>query len=388
MTAWFSDEDGALKAARAQPLKTFFGAGAAALVGGDFDADGHLDVAYFPYSTTLDVQFDVLLGNGTGAFRTQVEGRLAMDTSPGATRFTLQSVTAADLDGNHRTDLLLILTPGPGQVRRVLSMLSNGDGTFTAQATVHVESTMEQIAIADFNGDGNADVAGFGVARIPDDGRSKLSALAVFLGDGAGGLAPPLMDRADETLKGTALATGDFNGDRRADLILSATTPAPWAYLLRVKLARADGTFESGQDLPITRGSSSLVVGDLDSDGRPDAFSMRMGAFDPEVFRGEGDGTFTSVSAASTSWVSLANGSFYYATGTRLADGHASTTIDMLTSLGGWTGTGTRAPFDAPPLASVAGDYDGDGKLDLLMFAAGHAGESGYACIKLTYYCD
>src|SRR5205823_6448908 len=84
---------------------------------------------------------------------------------------------------------------------------SLGNGDFQKFATIATASTPVAVAIADFNGDGNQDLA------VLSKGGKLVS---IFLGDGAGGFGT----RADYAVGNTPLAmvVADFNGDGILDI--------------------------------------------------------------------------------------------------------------------------------------------------------------------------
>jgi hypothetical protein len=96
----------------------------------------------------------VLLGNGDGTFQ-------AVATYDSGGGFYATSVTAADVNGDGRPDLLVAneydQKYNPGGSAGVL--LGNGDGTFQAAVTYYSggEAALS-IAVADVNGDGRPDL--------------------------------------------------------------------------------------------------------------------------------------------------------------------------------------------------------------------------------------
>ena len=108
-----------------------------AVVLGDFNGDGNLDVAVGSQSK----QIHVLLGKGDGTF-----------SAPIASAGGSSGIAAADFNGDGKLDLA---TARSG----VSVLLGNGDGTFQPPANFHVHGHPDDLIVADFNHDGKPDIA-------------------------------------------------------------------------------------------------------------------------------------------------------------------------------------------------------------------------------------
>ena len=131
---------------------------------------------------------------------------------------------------------LVVVDAGVGN--NVTVLLGNGDGTFQTPITAaSFVGSITAAAIGDFNGDGKPDIA---VSAWGGSGATggNLQTLAILLGNGNGTFAPPVFYQS--VINPYGIAVGDFNKDGKLDVILQN----PEA--LAVSLGNGDGTFLPG----------------------------------------------------------------------------------------------------------------------------------------------
>ncbi len=234
------------------------------IAAGDFNRDGKLDLVVANYSSTA---VSVLLGNGNGTFQPKVD--FAVDYGAG-------SVAVGDF--NHDGKLDLVVTTQSGAFGSALGVLmGNGDGSFQPYVDYPTAYGPYSVAVADFNGDGNADLA---TANYAVPGLS----VSVLLGNGDGSFQP----HVDYGTGGSrSIVTSDFNADGKPDLASADT----FGNTVSIYLGNGDGTFQS----PVAYASGSkpdtVAVGDFNRDGKPDlATANEVSTF--SILLGNGDGTF------------------------------------------------------------------------------------------------
>ncbi len=161
----------------------------------DFNNDGKADVAAL---TSAGVS--VFLGKGDGTFEAPI---------PTAVPTFGSELLVADLnlDGKHD----LILATGNNS-NNLTILLGKGDGTFQPPVSYALHgSALTQPVVADFNHDGHLDIA-IGVTTSVN----HVNSIDVFFGDGTGKFTGPTTFRVGGPI--SALATADFNGDKKPDL--------------------------------------------------------------------------------------------------------------------------------------------------------------------------
>lgn len=256
------------------------------------------------------------------------------------------SVAAADFNGDGNLDIAGVNLGTPVSV-----YLGDGQGGFTYRGDYSTgPNNDDSLTVGDFNGDGILDLA--------------LRGGAVLLGNGDGSFQPPLTFpvKCDD-----AVAVGDFNADGKLDL--ACTDSQHGVYIL---LGNGDGTFQQPTSYPLGSGSYAIAVGDFNHDGRLDLAIAVQSQNEVAIMLGRGNGTFDKPTYYHTGGVP---GGVYAAD----LDGDGVLDLVVLNSslpealvfLGNGDGTfGSPTAYPFPTGGNVyrggVADLNGDGKLDVL----------------------
>jgi hypothetical protein len=244
-----------------------------AIVEGDFNEDGHMDVAI---SNGGDNTVYVLLGKGDGTFQLP-EILYTQGQAP-------TWITAVSLRNNGHLDLAVT----DGDSNSVEVFLGKGDGTFQPGVQVVLPQTPTFVLAGDFNKDGKPDLA----IGLTIDQALVQPQFEILLGDGAGGFTgsvfPPAMFASlDGPVPTGWLASGDLNKDGYLDLVTTITGGEAITYLNQAGRSFSKGAPFGPNDVPMV-----VALGDMDEDGCLDAVELgTLGHL--TIAKGTCDGNFT-----------------------------------------------------------------------------------------------
>jgi len=255
--------------------KTDYAAGLAdSLAAADFNKDGKLDLAASDYRPGVSV----LLGNGDGTFQPAALFPAGQE---------LFGVATGDFNGDGNTDMAVAdanCTEPPCSPGAVSILLGNGDGTFQSAVNYTVGPGPVALAVGDFTGNGNLDIA------VTNFDVSLGSSISILLGNGDGTFQPHV---DYPTPRGPySIATGDLRGDGKLDLAITTdsinTINNTSTNVVSVLLGNGDGTFQPHVDYSINNPNDAyIVIADFNGDGKLDL------ATGSSILLGNGDGTFT-----------------------------------------------------------------------------------------------
>jgi len=288
---------------------------------GDLDGDGKPDLAVANRESNTISVFRNTSTSGSivaGSFAAKVDFTTGTNTQP-------ILVAIGDLDGDGKPDLA-VANQNSASVSLFRNTSTSGSivaGSFAAKVDFTTGTTPRSIAIGDLDGDGKPDLA------VANNGSASVSVFRNTSTTGsmiAGSFAAKI-DFITGTLP-SSVAIGDLDGDGKPDMAVANTASNTVSVLRNTSTSGSvvAGSFADKVDFTTGSGSISVALGDLDGDGKPDLAVANLGSPTVSVLR-------------NTSTIgSIVAGSF-------------AAKVDFT--------TGTN------PRSVAIGDLDGDGKPDL-----------------------
>ena len=265
-----------------RPTQSAVGNAPAGVILGDFNVDGHLDVATADSGTTA---ISVLLGNGDGTL--QPRQRISVGAMPNA-------LASTDLDSDGIPDFAVAVPSG------FVVVLSDGSGGARLEYSIITSPTTipatAGITVGDFDGDGNADVlfGGLGFGQNLNfgngDGTFRPTTLTIPL-------VKPLLIEIDGDGKDDVVGLDDITHNN-FDILLSLGT-----------------TFQQKFGMQFNGDVDDITAGDFNNDGNIDfAITVEKGAQGmPDLLYtilGNGDGTAVAMSTKISVGAVIAAGFF------------------------------------------------------------------------------
>jgi hypothetical protein len=233
------------------------------LIAADFNKDGNLDLAVASSNQTF-----LFLGNGDGTFRSGVTLNLAGFMSVG--------------DFNEDGNVDLITNAGGASI-----YFGKGDGTFSAPQSLSI-GTPQNVVAADLDGDGHLDL----VLPVPN---FPSPTLCIAWGDGKGNFTPQTVTMPNTDI---VIAVADMDLDGRKDIVFASTG---------VLYQTASRSFTL--DTSITDFGANIAIADLNNDGMPDVIGYEQGNVRAYLGRGP-NGLLHSQVTAFSSGKAVAAGDF------------------------------------------------------------------------------
>jgi hypothetical protein len=297
------------------------------------------------------------------------------DSTALATETTPYAVIFGDLNGDGRADLA-VANSGSNSVSVMLNATpaSALAPAFAPPQTFATLLTPRGVSIGDVNGDGKADI----VATGTDSNGVSVLINATPVGSALATFAP--QQTFGTSLGPRSVAIGDLNKDGRADLVVGNQAAGTVSVLLNTA-APGDKTvsFTTQQTFATRTGPVALVVGDINSDGKPDLAVTNLTANSVSVLLNTMDNGAAAPSFALQQTLTTGPLPLSMAMGDLNGDGTLDFAVtngssNTLSVLLNHTAAGAMdIAFDPQttfatgptPRTLTAGDINGDGKLDL-----------------------
>jgi RHS repeat-associated protein len=269
----FGRGDGTFEAPVEYPLAMDFRYSTEALVLGDADGDGDLDVLVLNEDSYGAETAVVLFTNdGDGVFAAQSFEK----GSP------IEFFDAGDVDGDGDFDLVV----GHTQLS-TMSILLRGPEGITAQAPVEVGDHPQAAHLADVNHDQHLDLIVGNFAFQPNP-----NTFSVLLGNGIGTFGPRSV--LELPVSPVSITSADLNGDGNLDLIAAGSQVGNDPHVMRIWFGSGNGQFHSPLDLDSPDGArlTKVVAIDLDFDRDLDLVAASAGTSAAVAYYNNGLGEF------------------------------------------------------------------------------------------------
>jgi Subtilase family/FG-GAP-like repeat len=370
-----------------------------ALVLKDLNGDGFPDVTLVD-DGTLVAGAHSYINNGDGTFK---HSSFFFESAP---PILVTSVAVADVNGDGCPDAVTVEALG---LARVFNGSCDGSfQTFPNVLTLGAGEAPVSVALADINGDGNADiVTGGGYFGVGDYGEEATNLVTVLLGDGKGNFSLPSVYRTEPNLYGLAVA--DLNGDGKPEVIVASQSTDTAIVLLNDGQGNLNGptgsyvgyiTAQGDQLDSVNAPYGGFMVQDLNGDGKPDLAVIEVppkgsSPWSLATLLNDGTGHFGSFSRVPVA--DEGNGPTGYAFGDFRNTGRpdfiawenfqGNPSIVYLPNNGsGQFGRHQVTSFNPNQLGTAGllavGDFNGDGKLDFVLIT-GVPGSNG---LQLVFF--
>ena len=288
------------------------------------------------------------------------------------------SVAVGDFNGDGYKDLAVVNNPINGLAPSVQIFMNDGKGNFTPGTAVTAGlSNPYAVVVDDFTGDHKDDLA------VANYGNNTVT---IYRGDGRGGFL--LLTTVNVGMHPINLGSGDFNGDGRKDIAVAnygdevASPAVPGT--LGILTGTGNGAFTySSVGIGTNKEPVRLAIADFNGDGKLDIAMANYESNNVVIFKGTGTGGFTiqttkSIGAGAIGPRSIAAGDFNGDGKVDLVVGNYVTdnvSVLLGNGTGGlsnatlfYTGSDTTAPLEATSPRSVAvADFNADGKADIVV---------------------
>ncbi len=232
----------------------------------DFDHDGLIDVAAVSRSAGTLTIFRRRSEGGYTAL-----GMVPIGNQPNA-------LAAGDLNHDGAVDLVAV----NARSRTISVLFGDGTGAFPLVTTIGFTNEMPiAVAIADFNFDGNPDLA------VAIRGKRHAAVVRIYLGDGLGTFSPS--PNSVTTADPRSMAVADVDADGVPDILVLSTDST-----VSIHLGSVSGQFVRRGVFAVAPRAQGIALADFDGDGLIDLAIAHSDTNSVELLRGTGPAEFES----------------------------------------------------------------------------------------------
>ena len=272
-------------------------------------------------------------------------------------------VATGDFNNDGKIDFVTTSTSSS----KISVLINNGNSTFASKVDYTTGLDPLTVVVGDINADGKVDIA---VSNGDSD------TVSLFINNGDGTFASKVDYYAADSPG--SLALGDLNGDGRVDIV----TANFWPSTVTVLLQSATGTFPTHVDYAGDVSPTGITLADVNQDGKLDMIAANANGQSDNiaVYLNNGDGTFLPMVTykAGRNPLNLVAGDL---NGDGKVDivtsNYASSSISVFLNNGvGGFATSTGYVSGSVPIGIALGDLNIDGTLDIIVSNAGSSNVS------------
>jgi hypothetical protein len=294
--------------------------------------------------TPIDYNFTVVTLLGTGTFN--LTSNVTTGSSP-------LPIVSGDFNNDGYPDLAVANTTGYSS-STMLIYINNGSGSFIQTSTLNTDAWPWSIAAADFDNDGDIDLAVTG---------SKYATLTIYKNNGSGNFTNVAI--INLSFAPNHVEAGDINGDGYIDLVTTNDVEDN----ITIFINTGTGIFSPSSTLSAGDSPNWVSIGDLDNDGNQDLVVVNKFSSNVSIYRNYGNGAFSlslTLAAGTNAWT----GTLLDINNDGLLDfavcNNSSNDITVFKNMGNWNFTNTgNIAVGTTPIHIISGDFNCDGYQDL-----------------------
>lgn len=311
---------------------------------------GTMEITYFDGYTnqTEAITLDAIGQSTSTGIAVAASGSVSTSSNP-------EFITVANLDNTNLDDFVVV----DNGLSRIYVHLNDGSGTFS-DVSISLVSAPNKAALADFDGDGYADIA-----LTLSNG-----SLIVLLNDQAGGFSTMSSSTVSVDTSLFGIDTGDIDGDGDIDLVVTDIANSQ-LYPVFNNSTTGSLSFSAGSSAPTATLPYDVKLADLNGDGDLEAVVANYSAASIRIFGNDGDGTFTASGnvTVGTNPISLSIGDVNHDDNPDiLVANFNSSNISVLEGAGSLVySVDYNLSVGSSPSHVMLSDYNNDGFLDLMV---------------------